>query len=71
MSTFLNTFRPLQEQVKQTELAYDIATQDLINYNGSSFEDCEALTAIAINTYHAWKASLEAFDKAYYALPKN
>jgi len=50
MSTFLNTFRPLQEQVKQTELAYDIATQDLINYNGSSFEDCEALTAIAIIT---------------------
>ena len=70
MNTLLNTFRPLEAQIKQAELAYDVASQNLIDYSGTDPEACEALDAIVFNTYYAWKASIEAFNKAYYDLRK-
>jgi len=70
MTTLLNTFNPLKAQIQQTELAYNVAAQALLDYKGSDPKAVDALDAVLCNRYADWVESRSAYNAAYYALPQ-
>ncbi|MDG1315543.1 MAG: hypothetical protein P8P29_08490 [Flavobacteriaceae bacterium] len=68
--TIKTIFKQLSANIKESELAYDIAWLGMLNYKGSERMEVVALENALQCAYDNRLNAYNAFDNTYYALPK-